>query len=180
MTARACLSVELGVMKPQWDDWCAARGLTPAEGVRHLIATAVQRPAGGGNTVLQPDLRGAATGGPRPRLGICLTPAERTAVRERAAASGFTANRWIATLIRAQLTGEPQFGEREMVLLAASNQALATTGQLLRRIVRDRDTVPGPGGTFDWRQLAAMEEQLDAHLRAVAGLVRANIDRWSH
>lgn len=41
MDARARLSIELGELKPRWDDWCTLNHVTPAEGVRQLILDAV-------------------------------------------------------------------------------------------------------------------------------------------
>jgi hypothetical protein len=37
----------------------------------------------------------------------------------------------------------------------------------------------GHTDAVDRQQLAGMKKELDAHLRAVAALVRANLDRWS-
>ena len=43
-------------------------------------------------------------------------------------------NRWIVAVIRAQFMHEPQLGEREIRLLADSNQHLATIVTLLGRL----------------------------------------------
>jgi hypothetical protein len=176
---RVRLRIELGALKPRWDQWCARHSLTPAEGARQLIFAAVLDDAAQPDAAPESSVPWTVAGEHRERVEIRLTTTELTAVAQRAAASGFNANRWIVALIRAHLTGEPQFGEREMMLLAASNQRLASIGRLLGCIARDGARVAGRTDAVDPQQLAAMKKELDAHLRAVAALVRANLDRWS-
>jgi hypothetical protein len=178
MNARARLSIELGEVKPRWDDWCALHDVTPAEGVRQLIldAVAADEPQcrAGGTNVMPPSV-----GEHRERLEIRLTASELHAVARQATTCGFTANRWVVALIRAQLTHVPQFGEQEMALLAASNHALARISRSLGPVIRevDRDGTAAVAGNA--RLLVGLKAQIDAHLRAVSDLLRANIDRWS-
>ena len=108
-----------------------------------------------------------------------LTASELHAVRRQATTCGFTANRWVVALIRAQLTHVPQFGEQEMALLAASNHALARISRSLGPVIReiDRDGTAAVAGNA--RLLVELKAQIDTHLRAVSDLLRANIDRWS-
>ncbi|KLU20655.1 plasmid stabilization protein [Caballeronia mineralivorans PML1(12)] len=179
MRARARLCIELGEVKPRWDQWCARQGLTPAEGVRQLILDAVLDDAAQPDAAPESPMPWTVVGEHRKHVAIRLTSTELTAVKQRAAALGFNANRWIVALIRAHLTGEPQFGEQEMMLLATSNRQLASIGRLLGCIARDGARVAAHTELIDPQQLAAMKKELDAHLRAVAALVRANLDRWS-
>jgi hypothetical protein len=179
MRKRVRLCIELGDLKQQWDERCAERGMAPGDGVRQLIGEALGRAAASGQRASRSVVHWTVVGERRARIEIRLAPAELHAVEERAAASGFTANRWIVALISARLTGEPQFGEREMMLLAASNQELVTISRLLNQILRASDAVPAHSRMLDLRQLPDIKGRLDAHLRSVADLVRANLDRWS-
>ncbi|NLP65100.1 plasmid stabilization protein [Paraburkholderia sacchari] len=177
MVGRERLCVELGTARSRWDDWCAHRGLTAGEGVRQLIATAICDEA---------DLESAATiwGLPQPVVGemrsrveIRLTAAELSAVERCAAALGLSGNRWIVSLIRAQLTREPQLSNHELHALSLSTQQLAGISRLLGQLAR-------AGGAelachdlgCDW---ADMRKQIDDHLRATAAVIRTNLDRWS-
>lgn len=178
MNARARLSIELGEVKPRWDDWCALHDVTPAEGVRRLILDAVAAD--------EPECRAGVTevmpppvGEHRERLEIRLTASELHAVRKQATRCGFTANRWAVALIRAQLTHVPQFGEQEMALLAASNHALARISRSLGPVIREVDRDGTAAVASDARLLVELKAQIDTHLRAVSDLLRANIDRWS-
>jgi hypothetical protein len=97
-------------------------------------------------------------------------------LEQRAAALGLHSNRWIVALIRAQLTREPQLGTRELLLLSTSNQQLAVISRSLGQLAR------GGGVGLTCQELADFEgirEQIDAHLRAVVSVIRANLDRWS-
>jgi hypothetical protein len=136
-------------------------GRVDGEGVRHLVAAALVRPV---------------IGEPRSRIQIRLTVTERNVVDQRAAASGLNSNRWIVALVRAHLTREPQLGEQEMHLLSASNQQLAVISRSLGQLARSGGAQLTCQGLAD---LAGIREQIDAHLRAVARVIRANLDRWS-
>ena len=174
---RERLCVELGAVRVRWDDWCARRGLTAAEGVRQLIAIAVHDDPDGESGALLPGLPGPVVGEPRSRIEIRLTASELGAVEQRAAALGLGGNRWIVSLIRAQLTRQPQLGEHEMRALSVSSQQLAGISRLLSQLAR-------AGGielsrqdlTVDW---AETRKRIDDHLRATVAVMRANLDRWS-
>lgn len=177
MRVRERLCVELGGMRRDWDRWCARRGVTVGEGARQLVAAALCADAGDADPGIDADVRWSAVGDPRTRIELRLTPAELEEVGLRAEASGMTANRWIVSLIRAQLTHEPQFGAREMRLLSDSNLQLASISRWLGQLARN-------GGTARISQdsdgeIRAIRVSIDAHLRVVAAVMRANLDRWS-
>ncbi|AIO35050.1 hypothetical protein DM39_4202 [Burkholderia cenocepacia] len=177
MIARERLCVELGTVRLRWDDWCARRGLTAGEGVRQLIAIAIRDDTDGESCAIVQGLPRPVVGEPRTRIEIRLTGAELSAVEQRAAALGLNGNRWIVSLVRAQLTREPQLGEHELHALSVSNQQLAGISRWLGQLARAGGTElacrePMP----DW---AEMRKQIDDHLRATAVVIRANLDRWS-
>nr|WP_208542423.1 plasmid stabilization protein [Burkholderia multivorans] len=171
------MCVELGAVRVRWDDWCARRGLTAGEGVRQLIAIAIHDDADGESGAIMPGLPRPVVGEPRSRIEIRLTIAELSAIEQRAAALGLSGNRWVVSLVRAQLTREPQLGEHEMRALSESSRQLAGISRLLGQLAR-------AGGaelarrdlTSDW---ADMRKHLDDHLRATAAVIRVNLDRWS-
>jgi hypothetical protein len=180
----AHLRIELGELKPCWDKWCAQRGLRPQEAARQLMLDALR-----GDVSLHDPVVGAAMGPPdieeRQDFRIRLTPTERSAVRLRASASGFSGNRWVVALIRAHLANEPQFEEAELQVVAASNQQLAGLVRLLAGHARACEQEAGSEQTsrrdavVSRQQFEELKQTLDAHLRAVAALIRANLDRWS-
>jgi hypothetical protein len=80
-------------------------------------------------------------------------------------------------LIRAQLMREPQLGVHEMRLLSNSNQQLAVISRWLGHLAREGNAVRMVAN--ERRDIGALRDQIDVHLRAVAALIRANLDRWS-
>lgn len=177
MAGRERLCVELGTARLRWDDWCARRGLTAGEGVRQLIAIAIRDSADQESAAIICGLPRPVVGEPRSRVEIRLTGAELSAVERCATDLGMSGNRWIVSLIRAQLTREPQLGEHELHALSLSTQRVAGFSRLLGQLAR-------AGGAElacqelvrDW---ADMRNQIDDHLRAMAAVIRANLDRWS-
>ena len=176
MRVRERLCVELGAVRPSWDAWCARRGVTAGEGVRQLIAIAINADAGDRPFAIDLGLGPPVVGEPRIRMEIRLTVAELKAVEQRALASGLNCNRWIVALVRAQLTREPQLGEGELFVLSASNQQLAAINRSLGQLVRGKGAQLANQDPTDFKSI---REQINAHLRAVAAVMRANLDRWS-
>lgn len=175
MRVRERLCVELGGMRPDWNRWCVRRGLTHGEGVRQLIAAALGADAG--DTKTEAEVQWTALEETRTRIEIRLTHAELEATQQRAAALGLTSNRWIVALIRAQLIREPQLGMKEMRLLSDSNQQLAVISRWLGQLAREgNEMYMVPHGGLD---IGAIRDQIDVHLRAVAAVIRASLDRWS-
>ena len=169
------LCVELGGMRSDWNRWCMRRGLTPGEGVRQLIAKALGADAD--ETKVEAEVQWISIDEPRTRIQIVLTHTESALVEQRAAASGLTRNRWIVALIRAHLIRKPQLGVQEMQLLADSNQQLAAISRWLGQLARERRVLPTEPNESD--QFGVIRDQIDVHLRAVAAVIRANLDRWS-
>ncbi|WP_186178554.1 plasmid stabilization protein [Burkholderia gladioli] len=177
MRVRERLCVELGGMRRDWDHWCERRGLTVGEGTRQLVAAALRAEAGNDDPGIDANVRWSAVGDPHIRIELRLTVAELEAVELRAEALGLTANRWIVALIRARLTRDPQLGVREMRLLSDSNLQLASISRWLGQLVRgDQILRTGQDRSGD---IESVREMISAHLRVVAAVMRANLDRWS-
>jgi hypothetical protein len=181
---RARLRIELGEARSRWDQWCAQRGLTPRDAARQLIFHALQE-----DTRLPDPLGGALMRWPDAEerhhsFSIQLTPSAWSAVKQRAAASGWTGNRWIVALVRAHLANEPQFDQQELRLLATSNQQLAGMVRLLGSLARESEHRCDTGHLtqdeerVSRQQFEELKKTLDAHLRVVAALMRANLDHW--
>ncbi|WP_311767423.1 plasmid stabilization protein [Burkholderia cepacia] len=145
--------------------------------MRQLVVTTIRDDAAGEPGSILFDLPRPVAGEPRTRIEIRLTIAERRAVERRATAMGLHSNRWIVSLIRAQMTGEPQLGEPELHALAVSNQRLAEISRLLGQLARADSAEPvNRNLRSEWVELRS---RVDEHLRTTAAIIRANLDRWS-
>ena len=172
MATRARLCVDLGPAKSRWEAWCALHGLTAADGVRQLVHGVLSRDELSDGFPGRERHRLPADGH-RERVEIRLTQEELEAASQRALSGGLNVNRWMVAVIRAQFMHEPQLDEREMRLLADSNQHLAMIVTLLGRL-------QASGGTHDAaRRLEDTRAVIDTHLRTVTQVLRANLDRWS-
>jgi len=170
---RARMAVELGVLKPQWEAYCRRTGVTPSEALRTLVGQAL-----GSAHHAAYDACFVDTGLPRQRVEIRLTQGEYAALCEVAQAAGFSANRWIVAMLRAQITARPQFGESELTVLAESNTQLAAIGRNLNQIARalNRQETIAP---YRLKILQTLKVEVDEHLDTVTAVIRANLDRWS-
>ncbi|RKE39483.1 hypothetical protein B0G76_5911 [Paraburkholderia sp. BL23I1N1] len=175
MTTRMRLCVDLGPAKPRWEAWCVLHGVTAADGVRQLVHGVLGQDEPP-DTVPERELRRLPVDGHRERIEVRLTQEELDAARQRALASGLNVNRWVVAVIRAQLVHEPQLGEREMRLLADSNQHLATIMTLLGRLQAHGDARDAAHMTH---MIEGARAVIDTHLRTVMQVLRANLDRWS-
>jgi hypothetical protein len=176
MAIRERVCVELGALRPRWDAWCTRRGVTTSDGVRQLIALAVNAEEGDRAIAIESEPARAMFEASRSRIELRLTVAERQAVEQRAGPLGLNSNRWIVSLVRAQLTREPQVGQRELLELCASNQQLAVINRSLGQIARGYEPHLL---RQNLTELDDIRNRLDGHLLAVARVIRANLDRWS-
>lgn len=187
MDQRKRFRVELGERDALWRQWCARRGLSLNEGTRQVIANALLADAdnGGvdavhGGTHAGGNARRERNDEALIRVEVRLTRAELEAVQRRAAGEGLSMNRCIVALMRTHLLAEPHFTRQEMMELARSNQRLAAINRYLGHIAR-------VGAAADIAQerpraieaIRAIQAALGEHLRAVAAVIRANLDRWS-
>lgn len=117
------------------------------------------------------------TDAPHRRLEIRLTAGEYEVLRDLADAAGFSLNRWIVAMIRAQLTATPQFAEAELAALAVSNTQLAAIGRNLNQIARALNTHERVE-PYRFKLLETLKTEVDEHLDTVTGVIRANLDRW--
>jgi hypothetical protein len=64
-----------------------------------------------------------------------------------------------------------------MRLLSDSNQQLAAINRWLGQLAREANAMNAMPHTS--RDIAVIRLQLDVHLRTVAAMIRANLNRWS-
>jgi hypothetical protein len=160
------------VLKPQWEAYCQRTGVSASEAIRLLVSQAL-----GSIPHAVQCFALADTGARRQRIEIRLTLDECAALQEVAGMAGFSANRWIVAMIRAQLTSMPQFGERELITLATSNSQLAAIGRNLNQIARALNTRE-PVEPYRFKVLETLKSEVDDHLDVVNRVIRANLDRW--
>lgn len=176
-TTGGILSVYLpGDLKPRWAAHCKRQDETPSSGIRQVIAyllASAEQPGVSAQIVRdQADLT-------RHRLELRLTRSELMKISKLADAQGLSPNRWVAGLVRAHLTKQPQFGMVELTALTESNKALLSIGRNLNQIARRLNAGEGAAVPPSVEEIRHLSAYLKEHAVQVASVMRANIDRWT-
>lgn len=176
-TTGSTLSVYLpGDMKSRWVRHCKWQGETPSTGIRqviaYLLASAEQTGVSAQIIRDQADLT-------RHRLELRLTKSELMKISKLAESQGLSPNRWVAGLVRAHLTKQPQFGMVELTALTASNKALLSIGRNLNQIARRLNVGDGAIASPSVEEIRVLSAYLKEHTAHVFSVMRANIDRWA-
>lgn len=175
-TNKAILSVRLnGDLKERWQAFCVHQGSNPSDALRQVIirllngSTTASSPTPSAHE--QPDTS-------RHRMEVRLTETEYARIEVLALQQGMSANRWVIHLIRANLSGEPQFGMTELRTLGESNSRLLAIGRNLNQIARHMNAGRAPETVVTAERIDTLTRHIKTHTARVADIMRANIDRW--
>lgn len=173
---QATLSVRLDSdLKRRWQVFCLRQGSTPSDALRQVIVRLLNGSTTAGSPTPsmheQPDIS-------RRRMEVRLTETEYTRIEALALQQGMSANRWIIHLIRANLSGEPQFGMTELRTLGESNSRLLAIGRNLNQIARHMNAGRALETAVTAERIDTLTRHIKTHTARVADIMRANIDRW--
>jgi hypothetical protein len=168
------ITVDLLEYKQRWLAHCKAQGTTPSEAFRLVVAKLTARDE-------------EAEQGASKRLGadkkirkeVRLTFAECQSAETLAAEEGFSLTRWIASLVRARVHGGAQLGQVELELLARSNMQILALGRTLNQLARAANANPDALRAYQAKQIAQTAALVKEHAAVVAGVIKANVERWS-
>lgn len=173
---KATLSVRLDSdLKRRWQVFCVRQGSNPSDALRQVIvrllngSTTTSSPTPSAHE--QPDLS-------RRRMEVRLTETEYARIEALALQQGMSANRWVIHLIRANLSGEPQFGMTELRTLGESNSRLLAIGRNLNQIARHMNAGRALETVVTAERIDTLTRHIKTHTARVADIMRANIDRW--
>ena len=172
--ASGTVTVRLGALREPLATYCAASGSSASEAIRDLLGKSLLDLPASIYTIHINDESEA-----RVRLELRLTPRERAAIEDRCVTDGFTsANRWIVSLIRANLQKEPEFGETGLDALYESNRLLAPLARNLNQLTRDVRQLGIQVPPYRFRILEHLQTALTAHIKVVATVISRNVGRW--
>lgn len=193
--------VDLKELRPAWDAWCSKEGLTSSEALRRIVSRLELSGAPQAPSVPPVSLSSSARVSARPRL--LLTDEEWRQVEELAQKDEISPARWIVSLIRAHLTGEPQLCWPEVERLNLLSSNLNRVGALLNTAVRqvnqiaaDRERTKRQGGRLESvedsflrmtemgrerveRLFGELQRELVSTREGVRAVLRANAQRWT-
>ena len=168
------VTVRLGALREPLAIYCAAAGASTSEAIRDLLGKSLLDLSASDHYIYIDD-----ESVPRVRLELRLTPRERAAIEYRCVTDGFTsANRWVVSLIRANLQKEPEFGESGLDALYESNRLLAPLARNLNQLTRDVRQLGIQVPPYRFRILEHLQTALTAHIKVVATVISRNVGRW--
>lgn len=172
------VTMDLGPLKQPWLDWCEAQRVKPTDAFKQIVSRLVSRRA---NADEKASLGVEDVGvyeKARHRKWVNLTDSELERAEALAAGEGFSVPRWLLGLVRARLTGAPQFGQKELELLAESNLRLLAIGRNLNQMTRILNGNHLDRSAYRVSLIEDVEKEIRAHTKAVAAVMSANIERW--
>lgn len=115
---------------------------------------------------------------PTKRKEIALTASELARVEAIAMAEGFSVSKWLSALVRARLTGSPQFGQQEFEQLDRSNMLLLRIGRNLNQVAKALNTSPHERRVYRVELIEELEAVIEKHTTLVSEAIASNIERW--
>ena len=173
MTRKVGFSLKLPPdLKSQWVSHCREHGQSPSDAVRRIIHHLLHKNVGDHLSDVESEVPDRI----RRRIEFRLSESEFAAVVRISEQSGTSVNKWIADLVRAYITHEPQFGMHELQAVGESNHQLRAIGRNLNQVALAMNR-GGKSGDFsgDIRRLSAM---LNEHTEKVNAVIRSNLERW--
>lgn len=168
------VTVRLGAVREPLAAYCAAAGVSTSDAIRELIWKSLI-----GNPVTDRPIHIDDESSPRARLELRLSPREYAAIQVRCAAGGFTSpNRWVVSLIRANLQKEPEFGEAGLDALHESNRLLAPLARNLNQLTRDVRQHGIQVAPYRFRILEDLQAVVSSHIKVIARVISRNVGRW--
>lgn len=168
--------VDLKALRDPWLEWCKSRGLTPSEALRRILTAVVQDEPNSDVTPNPADFAGAA-GVARRRVEIRIPEAEFLALAAAADREGMSVPRWLAGLVRTQLSGDQLFVDHEVAVLARSNQLLLALGRNINQIAYNMNQ-RADSEALTLAQVDYVRAFLKTHVAEVAALLHASSRRW--
>ena len=170
------LSVHLGgSLKKKWADHCRQQSVKPSTALRQVVVHLLNRNSlqstSASEVADQPDQT-------RTRIEIKLTDSELLKIESIAKEAGYSRNMWVAYLVRSHLTKAPQWGMRELEVLAESSSQLLHIGRNLNQIARALNTSLDASDTLKAEAVKQLADSIESHTKMVAGLISANVHRW--
>ena len=189
---RVVTSFEIGELKQPWEEYCRENGVSSGEALCRVIqkltkADNLRLPESSTRSeakVTKPTnvfLTHEGIEKKRHRIYLSLTASEHRAVETRARADGFNkSTAWVVALIRANLTGQSQFGTQEIDILEESNRQLLLIGRNLNQVAHALNSTRGKSvDRYDAEFVEAIARDVKKHVKKVGNALRAAVYRWT-
>ena len=168
------VTVRLGTLREPLAAYCEIKGVSASGAIRDLLSKSLINLPPSDEVIHIED-----ESLPRVRLELRLTPKERAVIEDKCFTEGFTsANRWVVSLIRANLQKEPEFGETGLDALHESNRLLAPLARNLNQLARDVRQSGIQIPVYRFQILENLQRAITAHTKVIATVINRNVGRW--
>lgn len=177
MSNSPILSVHLGAeLKRKWTRFCINQGERPSTAMRQIVLKLLNHaPA---LSMARDEQLEVSDAGKTYRVEIRLKEKELKALQELALKFGYNKNRYVASLVVNHISQVAQFGQFELDQITASNSQLLMTGRSLNQMARKLNTSLESSDQLKVELIEQLSHEIQAHIKVVAGLIEANIERW--
>ena len=175
------ISVDLLNYKESWINWCKENKQTPSEAFRQIVARITQQKndASQFKTTEKQQDNTQTQEQPYKRIQIALTAKELEELEMLAKKEGFSVSKWVVALVRAQLNAAPQFGQKELEVLAQSNLQLLKIGNNLNQIAKALNASFSKNkGVYKVEIIEKLDAFIKEHAKRVSGAMQSNIQKW--
>lgn len=174
MTEKAIISLRLPAhLKSRWVLHCRSNGQSPSDAMRNVI----QHLTRSSDETSHFEVDSQVPDATRARVELRMTESEHSAATRIAEQAGISTNRWIADLVRAYITRQPQFGMHELQMIGESNTQLRAIGRNLNQIALAMNRSGHGDEVSDL--IARLNEKINEHTEMTNSIIRSNLDRWS-
>lgn len=175
------LNVYLGDLKDPWIAYCKQQNRKPGALLKMAVAAELEKAASSGvaeNKIKKKTVAPMETAKTekKKRQEVLLTESESKAVSEFASDAGSSRRQWLIDLIRAAVTGEPQFSMDELKALGESNYQLMMIGRNLNQIAKQMNE--GRRDSVSFRNIKEVSDMCEKHIKLASAVSRANVERW--
>lgn len=131
------MAIDLGPLRDRWLTWCASFDLSPSEALRQLVRRLEPGRWPKAIEGAKPPLSASRlSGGVSGRFTVRFTAKELKAIGRRAAQEGMSVPRWVISVARAQVSGEPQLGDAALAVMSRSAVQVRSIGRNLNQLTR--------------------------------------------
>ena len=167
------ISVRLGALRQDWQKLCNALGFSESDGLRQLVASALNRKGVSEKLRASDETRDE----PLTRIEFRLSKKAHKVAQKHAKAAGIpTVSRWAKHLVLSNISHEPRLNQKEIDALIDSTVQLQAIGRNLNQLTRDKNA----GHEIqDYRfgVIDRLQNDIKSHIQMVTGILAANLER---
>jgi hypothetical protein len=166
-------------LKFRWTRYCKAKGVKTSNALRDLMVFLLSKENGASKP--SAGVSNNIDEGKSQRIVIRLKPSRLKELQHQARLHGFSPNRLISGLVDVNLAkiASPLLGQYEMDALTESTRQLQKLGTNVNQLARQLNISVENSDQLKLELIEEISKSINTHTQYVAGLIHANMNRWS-